>query len=267
MNANTWPPPPNPAQFEHGYAQVYLLSLDHSQERRATLRAHLSPDEHARADRLRYAEGRDRFIAGRGQVREILAGYLDCSPSEVAFSYNEHGKPILNHPDGWIPPAASTAAALPAGETTGTLNTRLFFNLAHSHNTALLAIACGVALGVDLEYTGREVDYTNIARRFFADGEVAELLQLPAEQQRRAFFNCWVRKEAYIKALGGGLSIPLDQFQVSLSPGQPAQLLACTETFDLAEFSLFEIEMGEVFTAALAARGPLNGLRCWRWER
>lgn len=144
-------------------------------------------------------------MVGRGVLRDILGRYLQIKPSQVQFRYGQYGKPAL----------------VEAAET----STRLEFNLSHSGPLALYAVTPTQPVGIDLEAIRPLTDMEEIAHRFFAPSEYKTLLALPDEQRLLAFFNGWTRKEAYIKALGTGLSHPLHTFKVSLVPGQPASLL------------------------------------------
>lgn len=158
----------------------------------------LSAEEKQRAHRFHFSRHRDQFIAGRAQLRRILGGCLATAPEEISFTYGRSGKPAIHAP---VP---------------------LSFNLSHSGDVAALGVA-HFEIGVDIEQV-RAID-RDIAHRFFAADEVATLFGLPDPQWTEAFFACWTRKEAYVKALGDGLQINLDSFSVSLAPGKPAELL------------------------------------------
>jgi 4'-phosphopantetheinyl transferase len=164
----------------------------------------LSSEELMRAECFHFELDRTRFIVGRGVLRTILGLYLGAEPSRLEFCYGHHGKPHL-------------AERFGAGE--------LRFNLAHSHELALYAFARGREIGVDLEYIRHMPDAEQIAANFFSAREYAMLRALPTSRKEQAFFNCWTRKEAYTKAIGRGLAQSLDQFDVSLVPGEPAGLL------------------------------------------
>ena len=207
----------------------------------------LAPEELARAGRFRFAKDRDSFVVARGALRAILSRYLDVRPEQVCFTYGEFGKPAL---------AAATRRDLP-----------LRFNLSHSHEVACCAVACGREVGVDVEYVREEIEVVELARHFFSRGEVAALGGLPPDQRLRGFFNCWTRKEAYIKARGEGLSHPLDTFSVSLEPGAPAALVAAArDPLEVTRWSLSELELGDAYAAALACEGPAPLVRCWDWS-
>ena len=192
----------------------------------------LSTDEFRRAQQFFFEKDKNHFIVARGMLRKILSFYINRLPYEFIFEYNKFGKPFLLH------------------EFEGK---KICFNLSHSHGIALYAITLNHEVGIDLEYIREDFDDFGIANRFFSPDEVAILHSLPADKQKEAFFLCWTRKEAFIKAKGKGLSIPLDKFDVSLTPGQPAQLLKTEYAHkDVSRWSLFDITEKPGFAAALA---------------
>ncbi|HEX9921799.1 MAG TPA: 4'-phosphopantetheinyl transferase superfamily protein, partial [Anaerolineae bacterium] len=143
----------------------------------------------------------------------------------------------------------------------------LRFNLSHSHELALYAVTYGRDVGVDLEHVSRKIEAMQIADRFFSPSEVSVLRSLPGHLQRDAFFNCWTRKEAFIKAKGDGLSLPLDQFDVSLRPGEPAVLLSTHfDPQETGQWSLQALSPGPGYVGALALAGHGWQLRCWQWS-
>ncbi|NLG96275.1 MAG: 4'-phosphopantetheinyl transferase superfamily protein [Chloroflexi bacterium] len=227
--------PPTQLQTEPGWVHIFSLALDLPEDRLRALRELLDDEERSRANRFYAAQDRRRFIAAHGQMRQILGRYCCQPPNSLRFDKNAYGKPFLRG----IP--------------------ELRFNLSHSLDRGLLAISGERELGVDVEACRSLIDQENIARRFFAPGEVKELFSLPPEQQKEAFFACWTRKEAYVKARGKGLSIPLDQFEVSLRPGEKARLIKPAENW-----SLYSINVGPGFAAALAVEGSIDGLRLWK---
>ena len=161
----------------------------------------LSEAERERAGRFHFERHRARYASGRAAVRRLLGAHLGCAPQEIAFAYGPSGKPYL-------------------------LGAPTQFNVSHCEDVALIALADGVAaIGVDIELSRPGVGGVDIAQRFFSQGEVARLLALPTADREDAFLRCWTRKEALLKGVGGGLSLPLHDFQVSLEPGQPAAIL------------------------------------------
>jgi 4'-phosphopantetheinyl transferase len=209
---------------------VWRARLDGSEFLREQLEATLAPEEIARANRFLFPRDRQHFVVARGILRQLLAGYLGRSPADLAFAYQNRGKPYL------VP---------------GRADRPLAFNVSHSHGLALLAFAPGGEIGVDLERIRPDIPSAEIASRFFAPREVVELESLPPSQRPEAFFLCWTRKEAYIKALGEGLQIPLTSFRVSLSPGQPAIL----ESADASRWTLCSLSPAPDYSAALVAEG------------
>ncbi len=181
--------------------ETRMFVLDRPSAEIAALHALLDDDERAQATRFRFARDRSRFIARRGWLRTVLGEHLSRAPAEIAFERNEFGKPFVRRGGA------------------------LRFNLSHSGGLALCVIGRGVEVGCDLERRDPALASLETAERLFAPGERHALRSLPPRDWARGFFNCWTRKEAYIKALGEGLSHPLDAFEVSLHPDLPARLL------------------------------------------
>lgn len=184
---------------------VWSAELDREPSELQRLEATLSQEEKARANRFHFVRDKNRFIVARGVLRELLGGYLHRTPADLEFSYGLHGKPFL-----------SSANA----------SSELCFNLSHSAGLAVYAIATGRNLGIDVEFVRPDYAEEDIARRYFSVQEVSDLRSLPPENKDEGFFHCWTRKEAYLKACGMGLRIPLDSFAVSLSPDRPAEFLS-----------------------------------------
>jgi len=214
-----------------GVVHVIAGDLDLGEDRLAEVGRFLAPEELDRASRFRFARDRNRFTAGRGLLRELLGGYLGVRPEQVAFSYGPYGKPAL------------------AGR-------QLFFNVSHSGATVVFAFCRGAEVGVDVERLGNGCDDESVARRFFARREVEELFGLPPARRPRAFLTCWTRKEAYIKARGEGLSLPLQEFQVTLVPGEPPRLVRTDwEPSEASEWRIHDLWGIPDTVAALAVRG------------
>ena len=187
------------SRLEGDEVHVWRLALDGDDARVRSRLENLSHDELARSQKFRFKRDRDRFVVCRGALREILAPYLDLFPKEIEFGYNPQGKPFLTG----------------GGEAAG-----VKFNVSHSEGYALVGVTLAGEIGVDIEHVRHDIEYKEIAHRFFSHNETELLMELPLQEQSRAFFACWTRKEAYVKARGGGLSIPLDRFEVSLTPEQ-----------------------------------------------
>lgn len=239
---------PAPAHFTLATAEVHVwrASLHASPSRLADLHAILAADERQRAARFHADRDRDSYIVARGVLRTLLGHYVQRLPQELRFSYNLYGKPALESPPDRTP---------------------LCFNLSHSHNLVLYAVTYGRDVGIDIEYVRPDFARDQIAAQFFSPRENVELRALTHAQHTIGFFNCWTRKEAYIKARGQGLSLPLDQFDVSLTPGAPAALLQTRDIPDeAARWSLWELHPGPGYIAALAVEGCPNWqLMSWQW--
>jgi 4'-phosphopantetheinyl transferase len=240
--SDVWQPPPEPLQLSADQVHVWRVSLEASPETLASLWQTLSTDEQERANRYQFARDRQAYIARRGRLRLILGCYLGLDPASLRFSYNPFGKPTLQ--------------LQVAGQ--------LSFNLSHSQGLALYAFARQADIGVDIEHLRSDVDHLALAEHFFSTAERAELDALPMEIRQQAFFLCWTRKEAFIKAHGEGLSLPLDHFDVSLTPGLPARLLATRAGLEHADqWSLYNLEPAPGYLAAMAVRGRDYELHCW----
>jgi 4'-phosphopantetheinyl transferase len=231
------------ADWQLPAGSVHVWSLPLSEAHAAEFRPSLSPDELARADRFVFARDSVRFVAARGWLRRILAGYVDGGAAELRFSYGICGKPEL----------ASESAR--SGVT---------FNLSHSGDAALVAVASGFPVGVDLEGMRPDIDVNLVARSFFSPRECGELDGLPAADRRAAFYRCWVRKEAYLKGLGVGVTRGLQNFSVSLRPGQAPAVLEDTLAPDAPEkWFLVDLGTDDRFAAGLAIAGKPLILRCF----
>jgi 4'-phosphopantetheinyl transferase len=241
----TWYPPPQSLKLDGDEVHVWRACLDQTTSRIDRLYTVLSPDERERAGRFYFQRDREHYIVARGVLRMILGRYLEIQPDRVRFCYSPYGKPSLVDEDG------------------GDL---LRFNLSHSGGLVLYAVACDRELGIDIECIRDDLADKEIADRFFSAAEVAVLQTLARDVWSQAFFNCWTRKEAYIKALGEGLSHPLHEFDVSLVPGEPAALLSTRrDPKEASCWSLRELETGAGYVAALAVKGHDWRLKCWQW--
>ena len=214
---------------------LWQAGLDDPAQLLPELWATLSEDERARAERFRLERDRRRFAVCRGLLRRLLAPLTGLPAEGLRFRYGTRGKPALN-----------------AGEA-GDLR----FNVSHSDGVALYAVTRGREVGVDLEHV-RPVRYVEqIAERFFSTPECEALRAIPAEAKLDAFFTCWTRKEAYVKARGEGLGYPLDRFAVSVTPGGPAVLSPAggADEQETAPWSLTGLRQPAGYVAALAVEG------------
>lgn len=218
-------------QCDLGEVHVWRIKLECEGVGFAALQVSLSPDERARAKRFYVPGLQRRWTVARGALRHILATYTQSDPRSLKFCVGRHGKPRL---------------AGPADE--------LFFNLTHTNDLALVAVTNTKRVGVDAEAISSGVNVEEMSRCFFAPAEADEILALPPEAQLPAFFATWTRKEAFVKALGGGLSIPLDQFRVSVRSEEPAMLISVGWD-EPAQWSLVDLGQGQV-AATAAVEGP-----------
>jgi 4'-phosphopantetheinyl transferase len=237
-----WDTTSTAARLEPGVVHVWAARLD---EPSACGHVELlSRDEIARAERFHFARDRRRFVAARTLLRQIAGNYLSSDPADLRFVYGATGKPALAQPES-----------------------PLRFNLSHSGEIALFAFAMGCELGVDVELERELPEAEGIAERYFSPAERAELRRLAPEERPSAFFRCWTRKEAFIKATGDGLSLPLDAFDVTAGPGKPARLLRVEGgTQTCRRFWLQDLEPAGGFAAALAVDGHPARIERWAWE-
>ena len=201
----------------------------------------LSAEEQERARRFRTAQLRQYFISAHGILREILAGFLDRSPESLAFDIGSNGKPFLS-------PAADGLA----------------FNMSHSGEMALYAVAQGTAVGVDIEHHDPRRSDDAVARRFFAPGEIEALNTLSPGDRIPAFFDCWTRKEAFIKAVGSGLSFPLDEFEVSIAAGAARLLTIWGDPELAAAWTIEDLRPAAGYSGAIAAEAQFD-VACFTW--
>ena len=228
-------PLPLPAADE---IRVFILDLPALQRVLPQLAALLSPAEKARGDRFRFPVDQQRLVVGRGVARLLLGAGCGCPPARVRLTTNAFDKPLLAPDQG--PP--------------------LTFNISHGGERVLVAVGVDRPVGVDVEPLNLPPDYLAISRQQFAADEQEALFSAPPDTHAATFFRIWTRKEAFIKAHGAGLSLPLDAFSVAAQAGErPVLLRTAWDPADAAEWQLIDIDAGADHAAALAARG-----RSWR---
>lgn len=241
-----WHAPPVHLTLPANEVHVWRASLEASEGDMNILRGCLIAEETERARRFYFERDRRRWTVARAVLRILLGRYLGTEPYEPRFITNEYGKPLLTGP---------------------LAEKHLCFNISHSDTLALYAFSYNREIGVDVEYMRPGIEHSELAAYHFSAREGATLRALPADLQEEAFFLCWSRKEAYIKARGMGLSLPLDQFDVSLTPGEPAALLASREDPLATEhWSLHALAPGERYAGALVVEGSDWDLHCWQWQ-
>ena len=209
---------------------VWPVRISEQDEHVASLYALLADDEQQRAQRFAFPNLQRSYIVTRGMLRVLLSRYLETPPENISFIYGAKGKPAV-------------------------AETRVRFNISHSGDLAVYAFTNDCEIGVDVEQIRPLPDMEDMARRFFCQTESLELAGVPEADRTRAFFSCWTRKEAYIKAVGDGLSIPLDSFAVTLRPDEGARLIHLeNDTRAAAAWTIQNLELDPEYTAAVAYR-------------
>ena len=241
-----WESPPQPlVVLQEDSIHVWRIPLNPSAPRLKAAGKILTQDETRRADRFLRAEHGHRFTTARAALRTLLAGYLDAQSGDLCLEQGQYGKPHL------------------AGEHA---DSRIQFNVSHSGELALAAFCLDAPIGIDIEQNRPRPDMLKIAKRFFAKQEVDTLLCIEPEHQQAAFYTCWTRKEAYIKARGDGLHHPLKGFQVSLAPEDPPALLHADGEPQDGPWTLYTLFPGDGYTGALAAQGPSRQISCFAFQ-
>lgn len=217
-----------PSPSARGTIDLWLFTRDVDERERAALAEHLSPEERSRSQRFLDERDSYRYAATRGRLREILSCYTGLPPAQIAFRYGDRGKPYLQE------------------------NPPVWFNLSHSADLAAVAVSTDFEVGVDIERL-RPVR-RDLPDRYFSRSEAEALAALEGDDWRAAFFRCWTRKEAFIKALGEGMRQPLDSFSVSFGEAEPARLTWLEAHADApANWSLLDTPPAEGFAGAIAA--------------
>ena len=218
MWRSMWSDPPEKPVLQSGEVHVWRIQLDQPPEVVERFWGTLDEAERARAGRFHFEKHRQNFVVGRGVLRLLLGRYLETRPEEVRFEYGAQGKPALS-----------------AGS--------LRFNASHSGELAVYAFVNDCDVGIDVELIKGDFETEEIAERFFSASEIDVLRALPLTDKPAGFFRCWTRKEAYIKAIGSGLSHPLDQFDV---------------TVEIPGWSIIDLDVGPGYAAALAINAPVH---------
>lgn len=225
--------------LHEGEVHVWRFETQPSDFRYDKMLGLLSREEKERAFRYKFEKDRRQFVMARGALRMVLGGYLNRDPRQVLFLENGYGKPELIN------------------------GKRVTFNISHSHGVVMMAFTKVSEIGIDVESV-QELDYLSLAGRFFAKPEQEMLQALPTSEHLQAFYLCWTRKEALVKAVGEGLSYPLDQFVVSVKPGEPAQLLVING--QNRTWHLWDISELPDYAAALVCDRDDVVIKFWQWE-
>ncbi len=230
--------PPVPSRSE---VHLWQARIDRTEEYPYAL---LSADEVDRADRTVLKERRNTFVAARGFLRKVLSLYLDIAPHDVEFVCSELGKPALCNASFKEP---------------------LYFNISHSREAVLVGISTVGELGVDIEYMRDRSSVDDIARKFYSLGEIDRLMNFSAMERKKKFYEYWTIKEAFTKALGMGLRMPLDSFEVELLSGGHASLLSYDSAVDISpSFTLKKLDPAPGYAGAVAVNGEVSSLRTFQ---
>jgi 4'-phosphopantetheinyl transferase len=240
-----WPLPPHEWKSGKQDIHVWAADLDRLLERISSLKETLSPDEQHRAARFHFERDRNRFIAGRSILREILSSYLEIHPPQVHLQYGPRGKPISTDLSG---------------------RHLLHFNLGHSEDLILIAVTRACAVGIDVERVRPIPEFENIIIQYFSAREAGEFMALPKDQQLHAFYQLWTRKEACLKATGEGLSDSAEAVDVSFLAREPAQVRATPGNSPTPPgWTLVGLTPASEYVAALATQAAGLTLSCWQW--
>lgn len=232
------------ASFEH--VDLWRVHLEIPDAGCKSLRDILAEDENARADRFHFKTHRDKFLVGHAALREILSRYLSLPAKSISFCNNEYGKPEIEK----------------------RLNpNNLQFNLSHSGDWALIAVTIGRRVGVDVEQIRPDVECLSLARSYFSKSEYQSLLPLEEKACRRSFFACWTRKEAFIKAIGEGLSFPLSEFSVTISPDDPPALEVIENSaYSISDWTFATCSPGQEYFGTVVYEKTPCTVNYWDWS-
>jgi 4'-phosphopantetheinyl transferase len=232
----TWGSPPQRPALRDDEVHLWFVPLQISVAEIQSLTETLSSDERMRATRFHFERDQRRFIAARGTLKRILGKYLDLAPEKVEFHYGTHGKPTVH---------------------TQAQDGALRFNLSHAHELALVAVTNAREVGVDIEHSARAVDANGIVERFFASHEQTMYESVPPGEKQELFLRYWTCKEAFAKATGQGLSLPLKQIEILLTPNSPARLASTVAGAPSGrQWTLHELRPSDEQFGALVVEGP-----------
>ncbi len=245
--APDWPPGPDAPVLSPGDVHLWLFTTRATENERECLRSLLADDELARAGRFRLDHLARRYVVGHGRLRRLLAAYIESEPTDIRFVTGPHGKPAMapeQNPQG------------------------VAFSFAHSEETCLAGIASGRSIGVDVEAYRDRLDMDLIVRRQFAPAEASKFDRVRGAGQRQdAFYACWTRKEAYIKARGEGLAAGLDSFEVSFLPGEANRIVASSRGSEECErWEVIPLDLGPRLAGACVVERPVESVSYWTFD-
>ena len=238
-----WEKPLSVLPLQSDQVHLWWVDLDHFSDH---IGDSLSKDELLRARKFRFEKDRQGYVAGRSALRALLGVYLETDASDLKFEYGEQGKPFVH-------------------------NSYVNFNLSNSNEVAVIGFSRDIPIGVDVEWIKPENQFPLeemmlIARRFFSQAEFKKLAALDPGSKRKAFFECWTRKESFIKADGSGLSFPLDQFEVSFGPDKdPGLLFAAWDKAEPLKWSIHAFAC-DTYVGASAVKGKIREWKTFRYD-
>ncbi len=232
--------------IEKNEIHVWEINLGYNLNKVKNYISILSDEEKKKASAFRFSDDRARYIISHAVLRLLLSEYLGEKPEEIVFYTDNRGKPYILL-DSKCPD--------------------IFFNLSHSHEIALIAIYRGQEIGVDIEYISRTINSDGIARRFFTINENKKLNSLSGKLRKEAFFRCWTRKEAFLKAKGLGLSGSLKSFEVSILPDEKPEIISIDGLpSEKNEWSLFDIIHIKNYIGAIAIKEKCNTIKFFNFH-
>jgi 4'-phosphopantetheinyl transferase len=243
--ADRWSEPVGRPHLEANHVHVWRAHVPSAQSVLARLNSTLSGDEQARASQFYFRTDRTRFVVGRGALRSILSIYLDTQTENIAFRYGSHGKP---------------AVSAPADATD------IYFNLSHSKDWTVLAVARARAVGIDIEHVRSNFDYEEMAALVFSERDRRIFDGIPAHAKLRSFFDAWTGKEAYVKTVGKGLSFPLSEIEGTLRAYDAPPVSLVSSVSDAGCWSLRTLDVAEGYSGSLVVAGEVSELRCLEWN-
>ncbi len=244
METILWDTPPANLSCSDDEVHIWMTSVSLLKKEIPLFKSLLNHEESSRTTRFVYEKDRDTCILSRVALRDILGRYLAINPRAIAFNNNEYGKPFIDRKDN---------------------ADNITFNLSHAGDVIICGITSNRDIGIDVELIKEMESIDALIRQNFSGIEQEYFKRLSPDEKKRAFFTCWTRKEAYIKAHGKGLSYPLDSFSVTVGPGDDASLL-CDDNDDVSSWSLKEIISSPEYVGAVAVKGRNINYRYYRWD-
>lgn len=221
---------------------LWYLNVEDHKNRLAVYEELLDNEEKEKAYRYKFDKDRNCSIIARGVLRTLLGSYSNELPERITFSFGPFGKPEVYN------------------------NSGIQFNISHSRDAIVLGFIKNDAIGVDVEFMDEKIDALQIAKHFFSNEERVALSAVSEDERVEAFYNCWTRKEAFIKALGDGLSFPLDQFVVSLTPALKAELLKTKwDQMEKEKWALHSFNPEKKYVSAFTVNGKVSDIKLWKY--